>query len=214
MVNPDGVRGGNYRTNLRGQELEQGWIYDEENPQELTLEAPLENRLIHEKMREFLQPVDGSPAVSMVLNLHSSNEEPEVAAYLVPHFGSDPGEYDEEEREMWHNQIDFIDHVSYFYNERIEKPPPEGGSDFLKYFYPERWWWENEKEVIAMTLETTYGKAGYDHWVTDTDIKDLGKSLAYAIDCYYLETCSLPRKVRYNESGQSEIYTIENRLSH
>lgn len=222
MVNPDGVRAGNYRTRLNNEDLndgnlELGWKPNEKDPTLLAADVPLENRIINEKMREFLAPVDGSPPVTMAFNLHSSNEAPETAAYMIPHFGSDPDEYHEEELALWHNQNNFIAYLAHFYSGRIQAPPEEVGRGFLAYDYPETWWWRNKMDqVLAMTLETTYGKAGYEHWVTDSDIFDLGKALAYAIECYYYpqQQCPLPEQAPYNKFIDPAIYTDEHRLAH
>lgn len=60
-----------------------------------------------------------------------------------------------------------------------------GGRGFLNYAFPETWWWNNLVDsALAMTIETTYGKSGFDHWVTPEDQRNLGKALVMALYDY------------------------------
>jgi Zinc carboxypeptidase len=189
MHNPDGVVAGNYRTNIDSVDLERNWIYDKDNPTQLSKQVALENRLLHSTMQKWLNPQD-IPAVSVALNLHSSNEPVNQAAFFFPHFGNMPRKYNQQQCALYKKQLKLIRLVSRFYRDfyggSIALPPHDGGSAFLSEHFPETWWWMNRQDqVVAMTLETVYGKAGFDHWVTTDDIRHLGEALAYGITCYF-----------------------------
>jgi hypothetical protein len=180
MHNPDGVVAGNYRTNTRSQNLETLWRPAASGPH-LDASAPLENQALNiEGMVPALQ--DALSPVVLALNLHSSNSTPDTAAFLFPHFGSDATRYSAAQRNLWSKQIAFINALAGHYDGRIEMPPPEGGAGFLATPYPETWWWTQAQDgVNAITLETTYGRAGFDHWVTQADLRALGSALARTI---------------------------------
>lgn len=185
MHNPDGVTDGNYRSTPQSVDLERSW-YCGRDPSALTIKAPHENKLLNKQMRRWLHATADSPAITMALNLHTSNEPPEKRAFFFPHFGADPDIYSKEERALWRQQLAFIKQVSHFYNGRIEPPPVDGGRAYLKEAIPEAWWWVNKQDkVLAMTLETTYGKAGFEHWLTENDLRDLGQALVKAIAAFY-----------------------------
>ena len=68
------------------------------------------------------------------------------------------------------------------YGGRFEQPPAEGGAGFLEAAFPETWWWNQKGEAVnALTLETTYGRAGFDHWVTQEDLRALGRAVATSL---------------------------------
>jgi len=185
MHNPDGVIAGNYRGTPQSIDLERAW-HCGDDPSTLIAAAPHENQLLNQQMRHWLQAREDDPAISMALNLHTSNEPPDRKSFFFPHFGADPAIYTKEESALWQQQLIFIKLVARYYNDRIELPPEDGGRTFLKEALPETWWWLNKKDkVLAMTLETTYGKAGFNHWLTENDLRDLGQALVKAISCYY-----------------------------
>lgn len=72
----------------------------------------------------------------------------------------------------------------------IEPTPEEGGRSFANKTYPESWWWVNYQDhVMAITMEMTYGKAGYSpRWIEPYDLRNLGASLALSIRDYYDDT--------------------------
>lgn len=180
MHNMDGVVLGNYRTNGASQNLETGWTFA---PGEIALtpSAPVENRILNQGgMAPAL--LDLQAPVAVALNLHSSNSSPDTAAFFFPHFGADPARYTAPQRSLWAKQLAFIAQVALAYNGRIEQPPAEGGAGFLNTPFPETWWWGHRQDAVnAITLETTYGKAGFDHWVTREDLRALGRAVATAI---------------------------------
>lgn len=189
MHNPDGVVVGNYRTNIDSIDLERNWIYEKNNPSDLSPQVPIENHLVHSAMQQWLNPQDTSP-VSIALNLHSSNEPVSQAAFFFPHFGNMPHIYNQQQCALYKKQLKLIRLVSRFYHDfyggGIALPIQDGGDAFLKQYFPETWWWVNRQDrVLAMTLETVYGRAGFDHWVTTDDIRHLGEALAYGITCYF-----------------------------
>ena len=199
MHNADGVIVGNYRTNASSINLENQWL----NTQQTLLldgNAPRENRLLNEfGMVPALQ--DGQAPVVLALNLHSSNSEPDTAAFFFPHFGGDPARYTPAQQTLWNHQIAFITDVARHYDGRIEQPPPEGGAGFLNSWFPETWWWIHRQEAVnAITLETTYGRAGFDHWVRPDDLRDLGVALARAINDLSQKTKGISRQVARDET--------------
>jgi hypothetical protein len=126
--------------------------------------------------------LDARTPVTLALNLHSSNSAPDTAAFFFPHFGSDPARYTPAQRALWATQLAFIRDVARHYGGRIEQPPEDGGAGFLNSWFPETWWWTHKQESVnAITLETTYGRAGFDHWVTQDDLRALGVAVAKAI---------------------------------
>ena len=181
MHNPDGVFLGNYRTNAGSVNLESSWVFPEGGVQ-LSADAPLENRLLNQfGMAPVL--LDGQAPPVLALNLHASNAAPDTAAFFFPHFGDDPARYTAAQRNLWQKQIAFITRVALEYDGRIEQPPAEGGAGFLASAFPETWWWAQRQDAVnAITLETTYGRAGFDHWVTRDDLRRLGAAVARAID--------------------------------
>ncbi len=179
MHNPDGVIVGNYRTNASSINLESQWYFNPQSneiPRPLVSSAPVENQYLNAAMVEAL--ADNNAPVSFALNLHSSNSDPEEPAFLFPHFGNS-NDYNSEEQNLWNNQISFIRSLAIHYDGKIQKPAREGKRGFLRSWFPETWWWYNAKDqVTAITLETTYGKAGFDHWVTKDNWRELGVAVA------------------------------------
>lgn len=183
MHNPDGVVAGNYRSDPDSVNLEESWFFDEHNPAALTQDAPHENQLLNQVMRSLLS---ADIPVKMALNLHASHSEPDLGIFSFPHFGDNPKRYTQQQTDLWYKQLQFIDYLSHFYTGRVELPQKEGYSTFLARYHPETWWWYNtQNQVMALTLEATYGKAGYDHWVTDREHRALGAAVAQAIAAYF-----------------------------
>lgn len=180
MHNVDGVIAGNYRTNTSSINLENQWLPAPGSPY-LSAAAPLENRLLNlGGMAPAL--LDQEAPVVLALNLHSSNAEPDTGAFFFPHFGSDPAVYSAAQRNLWQQQIAFIKTLAGHYDGMIERPPADGGAGFLRSAFPESWWWENKEDAVnAITLETTYGRAGFDHWINRDDLRNLGTALAKTI---------------------------------
>lgn len=192
MHNPDGIILGNYRTNATSINLENQWL----NPQGgaiLDEAAPLENLLIN---RGGMAPslLNEAAPVVLALNLHSSNSDPDTAPFFFPHFGSDPAKYTRAQQNLWRAQNDFIKAVAAQFDGRIEQPPADGGAGFLNSWFPETWWWVNRQEAVnAITLETTYGRAGFDHWINEEDLRNLGGAVARAINTMSLQARGIAR---------------------
>jgi len=186
MQNVDGVITGNYRSTPLSQNLEVMWYYEQEDPLVLTDEAPVEVKIIHQYAKELMN--DGGPAISMALNLHASNSEPDIRTFFYPHFGTEEQGYTPVEASLWEKQISFISSfATHFGTDMIEPVPSEGGSSFASKTYPESWWWVNyQDQVMAMTMELTYGRAGFaPYWITPDDLRDEGIALARSIRDYY-----------------------------
>lgn len=189
MQNVDGVVAGNYRSTPKTDNLEVMWYYDSSNPHNLTDDAPLEVKIVHQYAKDLME--EGGVPISMALNLHASNSEPDVRPFFFPHFGSESQGYSPIEASLWDKQIRFINSVANQYgDDMIEPTSEEGGSSFASKTYPESWWWVNYKDqVMAITMEMTYGQAGYSpRWIEPDDLRDLGVSLALSIRDYYDET--------------------------
>lgn len=182
MQNVDGVIAGNYRATPRSENLEVMWSFDPQNPLYLTGEIPPEVAIIHQYAVQLM--TDGGPPVSIALNLHASNSEPDIRPFFFPHFGTLDQGYSPTEASLWAKQIRLIDTLAVHYGADLLEPiPVEGGSSFASKTYPESWWWANyQDQVIAVTLEMTYGRAGYaPRWIEPDDFRHLGASLASAI---------------------------------
>jgi hypothetical protein len=70
--------------------------------------------------------------------------------------------------------------------------------------YPESWWWANfQDRVMAMTMEMTYGRAGYSpRWIEPNDLRNLGRSLVLSISDYYDDSVT-PAKYLRKAAGAS-----------
>ncbi|HEY9132687.1 MAG TPA: M14-type cytosolic carboxypeptidase [Dyella sp.] len=215
MHNVDGVQLGNYRTNATSLNLENRWFVERYNhlPLYLMPTAPLENRILNHQVFAPLAIDQRMPTV-LALNLHSSNSAPNTQAFFFPHFGSDPVRYTPQQIALWHKQLDFIRGTALHYDGRVEQPPADGGSGFLNSSFIETWWWQlRQDQVNAITLETTYGRAGFDHWITQDDLRELGVALAKAIDDMGRPAMRLADPARANDVFRApfkpEIYTDE-----
>ncbi len=186
MHNVDGVAVGNYRTTPQSENLEDAWFYEEGDPYQLGPRAPLEVHALRDAYAERLEEPDALP-VTVAINLHSSNGEPSRPAFFFPHFGPEELGYGEDEARLWHDQVAFIEAVEERYGAGlIDDIPAEGGGSFADRHYPETWWWLNRgPEVMAITLETVYGRAGFDHWVEPDDMRDLGHAVGRALLDYH-----------------------------
>lgn len=186
MQNVDGVITGNYRSTPKTENLEMSWTFDSLNPLDLTGYVPPEVAVIHDYARELMR--DGGPPVVMALNLHASNSEPDIRPFFYPHFGPLSHGYLPVEASLWDKQLLFISNVALRHGvDMIEPVPDDGGGSFATKTYPESWWWANYQDrVLAMTLEMTYGRAGYaPRWIEPGDMRELGSSLVLGIRDYY-----------------------------
>ncbi len=213
MQNVDGVNVGNYRSTPQTENLEVMWYYDVDNTLLLTDEAPEEVDIVHNYALDLMN--DGGPPITMALNLHASNSEPDIRPFFYPHFGYESQGYDSVEAALWEKQIALINILANHHGpDMIEPIPSEGGSSFASKTYPESWWWVNYKDqVMAMTMEMTYGRAGYSpKWVEPDDLRDLGKSLVLSIRDYYDEdyvrqsTTPIGRDINNSNLKYPELY--------
>jgi hypothetical protein len=144
MQNVDGVQAGNYRSTPQSENLEVMWYYQSDRTIDLTADAPPEVAVVHRYAKDLM--TDGGPAVSMALNLHASNSEPDIRPFFFPHFGTEAQGYSAGEASLWDKQIKFIRTVATHYGaDMLEPLPEEGGGSFAAKTYPESWWWVNFK---------------------------------------------------------------------
>lgn len=186
MQNVDGVIAGNYRSTPKSENLEMLWTSAPGDPINLTSSAPVEVTVIHEHAKTLM--TDGGPAVSIALNLHASNSEPDIRPFFFPHFGSEAYGYSDSEASLWNKQLHFISSfASHHGYDMIEPVPTTGGGSFAGKTYPESWWWKNfQDQVMAITMEMTYGRSGYyPRWIEPTDMREMGRNLALGIRDYY-----------------------------
>jgi hypothetical protein len=195
MHNIDGVVTGNYRTTPASQDLENLWLREPTDPWRLRPDVPREVQVLRDAIAATMEPASPIP-VTVALNLHSSNSQPDTAAFFIPHFGPQGSGYSQDEARLWTRQLSFIDSVERFYGTgRIEPRPVQGGASFASNNFPETWWWYNRhSEVMAITLETVYGRAGFaPRWVTPEDLRQLGRALALAMLEYHGLPVNQPR---------------------
>ena len=213
MQNVDGVIVGNYRTTPESENLEVMWFSNPEDQLLLTDDAPREVEVLHQTILDLL---DEGPPITIALNLHASNSEPDCRPFFFPHFGPESLGYKEQEASLWHKQIRFIGSLARHYGaEMLEPVPEQGGSSFAEKSYPESWWWKNFRDhVMSITLETTYGRAGYaPKWIEPSDLYKLGHDLALAIRDYSDPSISaaelavgLEREIRRSDLEFPELY--------
>lgn len=208
MHNADGVIAGNYRTTTSSENLESMWFYDPNDPWPLLARSPQEVLVLRDTIASFFDDPDPLP-VTVALNLHSSNSEPDTAAFFFPHFGPESLGYGAEEARLWDSQTAFISAVEDYYGLGLVEPTPtEGGSSFASNNYPETWWWLNfGADVMAITLETVYGRAGFaPDWVTEDDIRDLGQAVGLALLTYHdLPASKRGRRVAHTPRPSVEL---------
>ena len=183
MHNPDGVIAGNYRTTPASINLEENWTFepDGSDAKGTSTPPPLENQAL---LRRGILPVlQVGGQFELALNMHSSNAKVDMPAFFLPHFGDDAFEFGDAGQRLWQKQQHFIALTASRYDDRIGTENEDGGTRFLSSAFPETWWWRSQQDkVTAMTLETTYGRGGFDHWVTQADLRQLGVAIAQAID--------------------------------
>lgn len=208
MQNVDGVVVGNYRTTPLSENLEMMWAFNPGNPLQL-INAPPEVTAIHNTVVNLMN--DGGPPVTMALNLHASNGEKDLRTFFYPHFGPASFGYSAEEESLWNKQLHLIDKVGLYYGfDKLEPVPAEGGSSFVPKTYPESWWWANYRDnVVAITMEMTYGRAGYaPEWVTPDNLRNLGEALLFSVRDYYQVPVTITRK-QTGETWQQRIRQLE-----
>jgi hypothetical protein len=159
MLNVDGVVAGNNRVTPRGVNLEGKWLADPADPRALADDkVPAEVRLFHAALTKRLK--DGIP-VTVALNLHSSGGTPGDQAFFFPHFGERAQGYTARESRLWRKQLRFVDLLQATHGAAWFNPlPAEGTRAFIAKAVPESWWWRNyADQVMALSIESTYGRA-------------------------------------------------------
>ena len=208
MHNADGVFVGNYRTDSSSRNLENQWIPEANQEVTLSAFAAGENQLLNGVMKDlaYNSVYEGD---LLALNFHSSNSPVDTPAFAFPHFGDDPGTYNEQERALWSKQLRLLAFLSNQYGGRFSPPPVEGGREFLDFPFPETWWWRNMADrSVAMTIETVYSKGGFDRYITEDDIRDLGAAMTRSIYDYYSLTPTpgyVPQRYTGSKRTRSEL---------
>ncbi len=185
MHNVDGVIAGTYRSTPQSENLEVMWYLDTTDPLNLRADAPHEVKVIQQYAKRLM--TDSGPPVVVALNLHASNSEPDIRTFFFPHFGALEQGYSATQAALWNSQLRFIDLLATRYGDDLLEPPPaDGGAGFANNPFPETWWWTNfQDQVMAMTIEMTYGRAGFaPRWITPDDTRQLGSALLLAIGDY------------------------------
>ncbi|MBC7489112.1 MAG: hypothetical protein H7240_02955 [Glaciimonas sp.] len=149
--------------------LENQWLFSSGNPG-LNLNVPTENQILNVGEMATAMLNTEAPIV-LALNLDSYNSDPDTAAFFFPHFDNDAAKYYLSQQKLWQKQLSFIKAVAVHYDGKIECPPVVGGARFLATSFPETWWWAQTADAVnAITPETTYGKTGFDQWITEDDL--------------------------------------------
>lgn len=186
MLNVDGVIAGNNRVTPTGVNLEGKWYAAEEGPGAVPRaldpeRTPPEVMLLHAFVEDRL--ADGVPP-TVALNLHASAGEPDDNVFFFPHFGPRARGYDQAEANLNRKQLRFIGEMRRAHGAPwFNVPPEDGKATFAARSLPESWWWRHfGDQVMAMTIESTYGRAARSsRWVTPEDMRRMGYSLGLAL---------------------------------
>lgn len=186
MLNVDGVIAGNNRVTPSGINLESQWYRQTKRPDLLdAARIPKEVELLH---AHFLAATKEAAPVTVALNLHSSAGEPDDQVFFFPHFGPRHLGYQAVEASLYNKQRRLIELWQRVQGRAWFNPPPlDGKKFFLTKTMPETWWWENfQDRVMALSIESVYGRAGASQrWVTPDDMRRMGKSLGEALARYH-----------------------------
>lgn len=188
MLNVDGVVVGNNRVTPAGDNLEGLWLPKPGNELGLAAAAPREVKLLHahwsKLASEGLQ--QGAPVIAAI-NLHTSAGEPRDQVFWFPHFGPARLGYNQREASLYEKQKRFMEHwreaqgAAWF-----NHAPADGTRMFLSKWMPENWWWRTYADkVMAVTVESVYGRAGpHRRWVEPEDMRAMGRSMFKALAAY------------------------------
>lgn len=206
MHNVDGVVAGNYRTTPESRNLEVEWRRDLNDPTTVLASSAVEALVLQRTVAELAAE---GPAFTTALNLHSSNSEPDIRPFFYPHFGPASAGYSASEAALWEKQVAFITQIARFHGtDLIEPLPSEGGSSFVTKWYPESWWWAAHADTVnAITVETTYGRAGYaPDWITPDHLRTFGANIAKALMAQHgLETRAMAEIAPVSEASLRQV---------
>lgn len=158
FTNPDGVYYGRSRTNFNGVDVEREWNKTMD-------ETCLEVQALKRRMNE----INSEKLISVFLNLHS-----QAASYCTFWIHSAYSTSDRFYRmEYQFANLNTSDNP-YF-------TPYDYSESNLRSYFPEGYLWNNYGEsVMALTYETPYDQYSSEEWVTDDNLRAIGKRTLYA----------------------------------
>jgi hypothetical protein len=192
MLNVDGVIAGNNRVTPQGINLEGKWYAGagrDLDPEKTPPEVQLLHAYIEDRLKDGVAP-------TVALNLHASAGEPDDNVFFFPHFGPHSKGYAPAEANLNRKQNLFIGFMRQLHGAPwFNVPPDDGKAGFAQRNLPEGWWWRNYKDqVMAMTVESTYGRAARSsRWVTPDDMRAIGYDMGRAL-LRYVETEGVGKK--------------------
>lgn len=185
ILNVDGVVIGNNRVNPEGINLEGKWFTHKRSAKLDFQKSPFEVQQFYKKLRQWTRK---GPPVTVALNVHSSNGTPADKTFFFPHFGPRRLGYSRGEAKLWNDQLRFINHMAEIKGRSwFNKPPRDGKRDFISKSVPESWWWKKHgPNVMALTIEATFGRAGSSkRWIKPNDIRSIGSTVGQALVRYH-----------------------------
>ncbi len=177
FTNPDGVYYGRSRTNFNGVDVEREW----NKPMN---ETCLEVQALKTRMSE----INSVKPLAVFLNLHS-----QTAPYCTFWIHS-PGSTSERFYRMEYQFANLNTSDNPYF-----VPDDYSHSDLRDYF-PEGFLWNTQGEnTMALTYETPYDQYSNNDWVTDDNLREIGKRTLYA-SMEYLQL-SHPKRLLLDDSG-------------
>jgi hypothetical protein len=162
LVNPEGVYYGRSRTNYNGIDLERDWNF---SPAQTTPEVAL--------LKQRMVNINNQKIKKVFLNLHS-----QAAPYCTfwIHTANSTSQF-------------FYKREHQFSNLQISEIPYFVFSDYrysaLQNYFPEGFIWNNYGDkVMALTYETPYDRYSNNEWVTNDNLKAIGRRTVYGIAEY------------------------------
>ncbi len=204
ILNVDGVYHGNNRVTPSGINLEGKWYPIKSAPSgSRSLDPAKTPREVMVWHRWILNSLKDGGLPVIALNLHSSSVEPHEGLFSFPHFGPREAGYSPKEARLYENQVKFMEFFQKsMKNKRWFLPIPKDGFRFFTAKnLPETWWWTHfGDQVMALTIESTYGKIpSGGRWMRPEDLRGLGSAMAQGI-AQFIQTLPSQPGVAGNQS--------------